>query len=52
VQIFAYSFGLTNRPPLDCFSQIGLLGSFHASHFFTAGSAVSPVSSTGMYRPL
>ena len=45
----AYELGLTNLPPLDCFSQFGLFGSFQASHFFTGGTMTSsPSSFTGM----
>ena len=37
VQMRAYDRGLTNRPPDVCCSQIGLLGSFQAVQYLTAG---------------
>src|SRR5436190_3418434 len=48
LQMPAYSRGLTNLPPEVCLSQIGLFGSFHASHIFTAGSGSSSLSLIAM----
>src|SRR5215210_5329418 len=53
VQIRAYERGLTKRPPEVCWSQFGLLGSFHAVQCLIAGRYTSSNSSVfGMYLPL